>query len=57
MRDGGKWRQHYLEHRGGLSLCQQKLLIEGPKSLSQAWQLNAMWYDYQKRFLKDEPSS
>jgi hypothetical protein len=45
------WRQEYLEHKGSLlSPCQQKILIEGPHSLSQAWQLQAMKHEYKKIF-------
>ena len=45
------WRQEYLEHKGTLlSPCQQKILIEGPRSLSQAWQLQAMKHEYKKIF-------
>jgi hypothetical protein len=56
MRDDGNWRHDYLKNQGGLSTYQQKILLEGPKSLPQAWQLNAMWYDYKKRF-NNEPST
>ena len=35
------WRQEYLEKKAGLSPCQMRVLAEGPKSLSQAWALQA----------------
>lgn len=44
------WRQEYLDlMQNRLSPCQQKILVEGPKSLSQAWALGAMKTDYKKR--------
>jgi len=43
------WRQEYLDLKGDtLSPCQQLVLKQGPRSLSQAWALQAMKNDYKK---------
>lgn len=42
-----KWKTEYLEMKGSaLSDYQKKLLQEGPKSLAQAWALQAMKREY-----------
>ena len=43
-----QWRHEYLARKAGLSKFQTRLLEEGPKSLSQAWDLGAMHQDYEK---------
>ena len=45
----GTWREAYLSWKGAiLSESQVQLLTEGPKSLAQANQLQAMKLDYEK---------
>ena len=44
------WREEYLERKPGLTQYQIQILKEGPKSLSQAWALQAMMLDYKKKF-------
>lgn len=44
------WKKEYLEKKAGLSQYQIQLLKEGPKSLTQAWALQAMKYDYNKYY-------
>lgn len=43
-----EWKQYLLDH-WVLSPKQRTLLKEGPKSLAQAWQLQALKYRYESR--------
>jgi len=47
----GTWREAYLSWKGAiLSESQVQLLTEGPQSLAQANQLQAMKLDYEKYY-------
>ncbi len=43
-----EWKQHILDH-WVITPKERKLLKEGPKSLAQAWHLQALKYRYESR--------
>ena len=47
------WKSEYAKSEG-LTVTQSRILREGPKSLSEAWILNAMHYKFKRYALNTE---
>ena len=47
------WKSEYAKSEG-LTVTQTRILREGPKSLSEAWILNAMHYKFKRSALNTE---